>query len=289
MKVKVYTVHSFAKTSEGGNEAGVVIDADFLSEEEMQKIAEKVGFSETAFVLHSDLADYKVRFFTPKEEVDLCGHATIGTFFTMATLGYIKPDNFTQETKAGILGIEIKEDLTVMMNQPLPDFYETLDKSEIADSLNIETSNIHEDLSVQIVSTGLRDIMVPVKSLDVLSSIKPDFNKIIEISKKYHAVGYHVFSLETRNTSTACCRNFAPLLAIPEESATGTSNGALGCYLYQYGTIGFDQASLMIIEQGYTMNKPSEILVSLDIEGNKITGVKVGGSAQNLSSIELSL
>jgi PhzF family phenazine biosynthesis protein len=210
MKVKVYTVHSFAKTSEGGNEAGVVIDADFLSEEEMQKIAEKVGFSETAFVLHSDLADYKVRFFTPKEEVDLCGHATIGTFFTMATLGYIKPGNYTQETKAGILGIEIKKDLTIMMNQPLPGFFETLDKSEIADSLNIEIDNIHEDLPVQIVSTGLKDIMVPVKNLDVLSSIKPDFNKVIEISKKYHAVGYHVFSLETRNASTVCCRNFAP-------------------------------------------------------------------------------
>ena len=289
MKVKVYTVHSFAKTSEGGNEAGVVIDADFLSEEEMQKIAEKVGFSETAFVLHSDLADYKVRFFTPKEEVDLCGHATIGTFFTMATLGYIKPGNYTQETKAGILGIEIKKDLTIMMNQPLPDFFETLDKSEIADSLNIEIDNIHEDLPVQIVSTGLKDIMVPVKNLDVLSSIKPDFNKVIEISKKYHAVGYHVFSLETRNTSTACCRNFAPLLAIPEESATGTSNGALGCYLYQYGLIAFNQTLPMIIEQGYAMNKPSEILVSLAIEEKQITGVKVGGSALNLSSFEISL
>jgi PhzF family phenazine biosynthesis protein len=289
MKVKVYTVHSFAKTSEGGNEAGVVIDADFLSEEEMQKIAEKVGFSETAFVLHSDLADYKVRFFTPKEEVDLCGHATIGTFFTMATLGYIKPGNYTQETKAGILGIEIKKDLTIMMNQPLPGFFETLDKSEIADSLNIEIDNIHEDLPVQIVSTGLKDIMVPVKNLDVLSSIKPDFNKVIEISKKYHAVGYHVFSLETRNASTVCCRNFAPLLEIPEESATGTSNGALGCYLYQYGLIAFNQTLPMIIEQGYAMNKPSEILVSLAIEEKQITGVKVGGSALNLSSFEISL
>ncbi len=289
MKVKAYTVNSFAKTSEGGNGAGIVLDADFLTEEEMQKIAAVLGFSETAFVLKSDSADYKVRFFTPKEEVDLCGHATIGTFFTMATLGYIKPGNYMQETKAGILGVEIKEDLTIMMDQPLPAFFETLDKSEIADSLNIEIGNIHEDLPVQIVSTGLKDIIVPIKSLDALLSSKPDFNKIIEISKKHNVAGYHVFSLETIHTSTACCRNFAPLLAIPEESATGTSNGALGCYLYQYGKVSSNQASPIIIEQGYAMKKPSEILVSLATEGNKITGVKVGGSALNLSFIEIEI
>ncbi|QHQ63383.1 PhzF family phenazine biosynthesis isomerase [Anaerocolumna sedimenticola] len=289
MKVKAYTINSFAKTSLGGNGAGVVLDADYLSDEEMQKIAAVLGFSETAFVLNSNLADFKVRFFTPSEEVDLCGHATIGTFFTMGTLGYIKPGNYLQETKAGILGVEIKEDQSIMMSQPLPVFFETIDKSEIADSLNIEIANIHEDLPVQIVSTGLRDIIVPIKNLDVLYSIKPDFKKIFEISRRYSAVGYHVFSLETINFSTACCRNFAPLFGIPEESATGTSNGALGCYLYKYGKINFGQTSNIIIEQGYAMKKPSEIFVSLAVEGEKITGVKVGGRALNLSSIEIDI
>ena len=289
MKVKAYTINSFAKTFEGGNGAGVVLAADYLSDKEMQKIAAILGFSETAFVLKSDTADFKVRFFTPSEEVDLCGHATIGTFFTMGTLGYIKPGKYLQETKAGILGVEIKEDSSIMMSQPLPIFYETIDKNEMIDSLNIDITNISEDLPVQIVSTGLRDIIVPVKNLDVLYSIKPDFKKITEISKKYNAAGYHVFSLETSNASSASCRNFAPLLGIPEESATGTSNGALGCYLYQYGKIDINQSSNIIIEQGYAMKKPSEILVSLTVEENKIAGVKVGGSALNLSSIELDI
>ncbi len=289
MKVKAYTINSFAKTSEGGNGAGVVLAADYLSDKEMQTIAAILGFSETAFVLNSILADFKVRFFTPYEEVDLCGHATIGTFFTMAALGYIKPGNYLQETKAGILGIEIKEDSSIMMSQPLPVFYETIDKSKIADSLNIDITNIHDDLPVQIVSTGLRDIIVPIKNSDVLYSIKPDYKKIIDISRKYCAVGYHVFSLETNNYTTACCRNFAPLFGIPEESATGTSNGALGCFLYQYGKINFDQTSHIVIEQGYAMKKPSEILVSLAVEENKIAGVKVGGKALNLSSIEIDI
>lgn len=289
MKVKAYTVSSFAKTIEGGNGAGVVPNADYLSDAEMQKIAALLGFSETAFVLKSNPADFRLRFFTPNEEVDLCGHATIGTFFTLTALGYIKPGSYLQETKAGILGVEVKEDLSIMMCQPLPAFYETIGKDEIAGSLNIEPACLHGDLPVQIVSTGLRDIIVPIKSLNILNSIKPDLEKITEISKKYNAVGYHVFTLESNNSSTACCRNFAPLLAIPEESATGTSNGALGCYLYKYGKLGFDQASNIILEQGYTMEKPSEILVSLAIEGKEIAEVKVGGKALNLSSIEVDI
>jgi PhzF family phenazine biosynthesis protein len=289
MNVKAYTINSFAKTSSGGNPAGVVPNADYLSETQMQRIAAMIGFSETAFVLRSCPADFKVRFFTPTEEVDLCGHATIGTFYTLTALGYIKPGSYLQETKAGILGIEIMEDLSVMMCQPLPAYFEKLDKREIAASLHIEAAAISDNLPVQIVSTGLRDIIVPVKSLDILNSLKPDMKRIKAISESYRTVGYHVFTMESFLHSTACCRNFAPLLGIPEESATGTSNGALGCYLYQYGMIDCKQAGHIIIEQGYTMQRPSEILISLIFEGNTLGKVKVGGKALDLNLIEMNI
>ena len=289
MKVSIYTLNSFAKTKEGGNAAGVVTNADSLSEEEMRKIAEVLGFSETAFILQSDVADFKVRFFTPKEEIDLCGHATIATFHTMASLGLLKPGTYKQETKAGILGIEIKEDNSIMMNQPVPVFSEIIDKDELADSLNIKASLMPEDLSIQVVSTGIRDIMVPVKSIKILNSINPDMEKIKNISRKYNAVGYHVFALESLHGAYANCRNFAPLYDIPEESATGTSNGALGCYLYHYGKINNEQAANIVFEQGYSMEKPSEILVSLTIKENEILEVKVGGIAMNLALRELEI
>ena len=289
MKVKVYKLNSFAKTKEGGNAAGVVIDADSLSEKEMGKIAAILGFSETAFLLPSDAADFRVRFFTPKNEVDLCGHATIAAFHTMAHLGLLKPDKYKQETKAGILGIEIKEDHSVMMNQPVPVFSEIIEKDEIADSLNIDTSQMLGDLPVQIVSTGLRDIMIPVKSIEILNEMMPDMEKIKSISQKYNAVGYHVFALESLHGANANCRNFAPLYEIPEESATGTSNGALGCYLYHYGKINSGQESNIVFEQGYSMKKPSEILVSLSVKENKIQEVRVGGSAMNLTLSEIEL
>ncbi|CAH1059332.1 PhzF family phenazine biosynthesis protein [Paenibacillus pseudetheri] len=282
MKINVYTLNSFAKTRDGGNPAGVVMNADLLSEEEMRKIAAILGFSETAFVLQSNMADFKVRFFTPNEEVDLCGHATIATFYTMSSLNLLKQGKYKQETRAGILGIEIHNDNFVMMNQSIPVFSEVIDKDEIADSLNISTSQISEDLLVQVVSTGLRDIMVPVKSIEILDRIRPDMNKVKEISQKYNTVGYHVFSLESLHGANAYCRNFAPLYGIPEESATGTSSGALGCYLYRYGKINEEQVSNIIFEQGYSMKKPSEIRVSIAVKENEIFEVKVGGRGMNL-------
>ncbi len=282
MNVSVYTVRSFAKTEEGGNEAGVVLNADNLSEEEMRKIAALIGFSETAFVMNSKVADFKVRFFTPQDEVDLCGHATIAVFYTMAVTGLLKTGAYKQETKAGILGIEVKENQFIMMNQTIPVFSDLPDRYEIADSLNIQESQLSQDLPVQIVSTGIRDIIIPVTGIQQLFAIQPDMEKIRQISRKYNVIGYHVFTLETQYGATAACRNFAPLYDILEEAATGTSNGALGCYLYHYGKVDSGQANNLVFEQGYSMKKPSEILVSLLVEGEEILGVRVGGSARNL-------
>lgn len=289
MKITAYKINAFAKAEEGGNPAGVVLNADMLSEDDMKKIANILGFSETAFVMESDVADYRVRFFTPSEEVDLCGHATIGTFSTLLRKGYIKPGNYTQETKAGILNVEVMEDLSVMMNQTKPSFYEVLEREEIADSLNISIELMNEKLPVQIVSTGLKDIMVPIKSREVLVGIRPDFKKVSEVSEKYGTIGYHIFALDTINDSNAHCRNLAPLYGISEESATGTSNGALACYLFKHDQIKAEQVKLLSFEQGYTMNMPSEILVDLSVENNEIHEVRVGGKALNLTEVEIEI
>jgi len=289
MKIKAFTLNSFAKSIGGGNPAAVVFNADTLSENHMKKIAGIIGFSETAYVMKSNSADFKVRFFTPAEEVDLCGHATVAVYYLLLKLGQISPGIYNQETKAGILKVEVKEDASIIMNQALPSFYEIICKEEIADSLNITTAEIVEDLPVQIVSTGLRDIIVPVKNIDILSAIKPDFEKVAEISRKYNAVGYHLFTLQSLNGSHAHCRNLAPLYGIPEESATGTSNGALACYLYKYDKINPKNTEHIVIEQGYSMEKPSEIIVSLAVEDKELVEVMVGGKAINISEIEVEI
>lgn len=289
MKIKVFLVNSFAKTVEGGNAAGVVLDAEGLKDDDMKKIAKILGYSETAFVSNSEVADFKVRFFTPEEEVDICGHATIAAFHTMAEQWRIHPDKYTQETKAGVLQVELKNDRTIMMSQKPPQFLEVVIKEEIAESLNINLNEMVEGLPTQIVSTGLRDIMVPIKNLDTLNAIKPDFDKVAEVSRKYNTIGYHLFTLETLGEAHAHTRNLAPLYGIPEESATGTSNGALACYLFEYSEINRKKATHLVIEQGYSMNKPSEIIVELETKEKSINGVKVGGKAISFTEVDVEI
>ncbi len=295
MQISTYTINAFAKTPGGGNPAGVVVHADNLSVNQMKKIAAFLRLSETAFVMKSNVADFEIRFFTPADEVDLCGHATIGAFSVLRDLRIIKPGFYSQQTKAGLLSVEVRPDGMVMMNQTTPDFGGFIGIEEIADSLNIPADILCAECPIQIVSTGLRDILVPVRTLDGLNAIRPDFHKVSAISKRFHAVGFHLFTMESLYHSTAHCRNLAPLYGIPEESATGTASGALACYLFrhravlerQYGrSRDFDDGGL-VFEQGYSMGRPSEIRASLRIEGDEILEVRVGGTAMDLQKVEM--
>ncbi len=287
--VKVNTLNAFIRSEGGGNPAGVVLSADFITDEEMLRIAKKVGFSETAFVLKTDKADLRLRYFTPAGEVPLCGHATVASFGLLAMKGSLAAGKYKLETKAGILNIEILPDKKILMDQNLPEFFETIDKNEIAESLKIPVEAICPELPVQVVSTGLKDIIVPIRSLKELLSIDPDFDEIKEVSRRCQGAGYHVFTTETMHGSTAHCRNFAPLYDIPEESATGTASGALACYMFKYGIINEKQSENIVFEQGYSMNRPSEIFASLQINDGKISGVKVGGRTGEISEMQIEI
>lgn len=277
MDVEVYTLNSFAKTPEGGNPAGVVLNSN-LSEVQMLELAKNVGFSETAFLNKVDKNSYSIRFFTPCAEVDLCGHATIAAFSLLKSKNMILQGKHRLFTGAGEINITINEE-NIFMTQKHPEFSEIIDKEEVLSCFDIKNDDLIPDLPIQIVSTGLRDIFVPIKTLDTLINMKPDFVKISELSNKYNTIGIHAFTLETMFNSNAHCRNFAPLYDIEEESATGTSSGALACYLYKYGKITAQNAKSLVFEQGYSMNEPSEIFASLEIDKGKIQSVSVGGIA----------
>lgn len=269
----LYRVSSFTYQSLGGNKAGVYINADDLSEKDMQKIAKDLGYSETAFVLKSDVADFKVRFFTPLSEVDLCGHATIATFHVLKELKMIKNGIYTQETKAGILKINVL-DSEIYMQQKNPIYGDTIDHKALLKCFkHIE---YHEDLKPMIVSTGLKEIFLPVKNNDILNHLVPNFEEIKQISKRYNCIGVHVFAVDDK--VDAYGRNFAPLVGINEESATGTSNGALASYLFKF----HHQKQNYVLRQGYSMNLPSEIKVTLVLKEEDIQSVWVGGMAHIL-------
>lgn len=269
--VDVYVAAAFSKDDKGGNKAGVVLGRSELTSVQKVAIAKEMGYSETAFVLDSDKADFKLQYFTPTEEVPLCGHATIAAFSTLKLLNMLDKPDCTIETEAGILNIHIKDDGLILMEQNRPTYLEVLDSDTFTGC--IQKGFIDHRFPIQIVSTGLNDIMLPVDSAEHLKRLSPDFERIANMTKEKEAVGVHAFTLIKESDVTAICRNFAPLYGIDEESATGTASCALACYLFKY----YKQQPQYIFEQGHNMGEISRIVVNLSYHGGVIDSVFVGG------------
>ena len=278
LKVKIYVISAFCKENNGGNRAGVVLFCNELTEEQKKAISNRLGYAETAFVTKSNQADFRLEYFTPKEEVSLCGHATIATFALLKHLTVIVEGEYTIETKAGILSVSIGNDM-VLMEQSKPQYFEMLEKNEVVDCFNMDC--ISEIYPIQIVSTGLRDIILPIRDEEALHSMNPNFGSISELSRKYDVVGIHAFAL---SGDRIICRNFAPLYDVPEESATGTANCALASYLYKHEII---RKSEYVIEQGHSLNSPSEIIVRLVESDGEISRVFVGGYGCFVKEMEM--
>ncbi|WP_312811338.1 PhzF family phenazine biosynthesis protein [Sedimentibacter sp.] len=283
---------AFTYKDSGGNGAGVFLLDKELTNEKKQQIAADIGLSETAFVLMDDENNYNVSFFTPLCEVDLCGHATIAAFFYLGLTGHIKGFNeikkVHQHTKLGKLEIDaVFKGSTidyVLMQQQTPQIYDEFDGDdlgEIAGSLNISVENIGlKDIIIKptIVSTGLKDVIIPVKSRDILNKLDVNMKLINDLSHIYDVVGYHVYTIENNQVFA---RNFAPRVGIDEECATGTSNGALGCLLYGKNIIS-DEFSVI---QGESMNEASQIFVKVE-NINGTLDVRVGGKASIVNLFE---
>jgi PhzF family phenazine biosynthesis protein len=281
-KINIFVVNAFTHKGLGGNPAGIVLDCNELNDNDMQKIANKLGLSETCFVVLSNHNKINLRYFTPVDEVDLCGHATIATLYTLKKIKNISINGKNIETKAGTFKIYEKED-GFFMEQKRPEFFKTFSSDEIARCLNITEKEILHDIPIQIISTGLRDLLIPVNNLEILNKININEELVKKFCLENNLVSFHVFTLEKIfNSSTAHCRNFAPLFGIKEESATGTSNCALACYLQKYDKV---KNLNMIFEQGYSMNFPSKICVSLELLDASISFVKVGGKAKIMNKI----
>lgn len=292
MKVNVFVLRAFTRNKKGGNAAGVVLEGDLLTAQQMQKIASKVGLSETAFIGKSKKADFKLRFFTPQKEVDFCGHATLAAFFHLYQSKPLNPGQYVQETKSGILKVTILQNGKILIDQSLPKFLTRVPLKEVREALEFSENDINwKNLIPQVVSTGLKDLLISVNSNRELLNFKPNFKKIIKLQKKYNLDSLHLFSLLTRDKITANCRNFSPLLGINEESATGSANGALGCYLFKKNIISKDLIGKgIVVQQGQTMNQDSELVIKLKIaEDRKILRVQAGGKAIFIKTITSNL
>lgn len=286
--VEAFWVNSFTENGTGGNPAGVVLHADSLSNEEKLQIAQAVGYSETAFVSRDNEADFELSFYTITGEVDFCGHAILAAFSTMYEDGIITEGKYLQRTKAGLLVVTIEANGHIVMDQKLPEYRREFSYEVISELIGIDSKILESTrLPIEVVSTGLPDIIVPVP-YGYLDKIQLNENLTSSFCKKHDVIGIHAFELcEKTSMVTANCRNFAPLFGIPEESATGSASGALACYLIKH----FPSTHLnnFIFEQGRAMGCISRITAYVESSEQGITKVKVGGFAHKIGRQKISV
>jgi PhzF family phenazine biosynthesis protein len=277
MSCTAYIARAFCHGSLGGNPAGVVIvdrEHPFTSAQ-MQSIAKELNFSETVFISSTEPHSYKALYFTPTSPINFCGHATLAAFGVLKQLGSADDKVYPLDTQAGKCEVTLKDRL-IFLSQLLPAFGEEIKGIEISPILGDFVYT--DEPQPQIVSTGLRDIFVRVQDEKCLQSLKPNLKLMSELNKRTDSIGVHVFSLDPPGSATmAHCRNFAPLHGIDEESATGSSNGALACYLFEKGMLPPGSEHKLLFRQGDSLNAPSDIYVHLKTREGKIEKVECGG------------
>ena len=283
--MKFYIVDAFTSVPFGGNTAGVVLledDKGFPSDTLMQKIAAQLRYSETAFIKQNGERDFTIRYFTPEGEVDLCGHATIASFKVLMECGKAtEGDVCLNRTLAGDLNVYVGEQIMMDMATPQVVGKEVEMKELYRIMAGRETETV-QGLPVEIISTGLPDIILPLASVEELQSLKPDMQALAKLSKELEVTGVHAFAIADDNY-TAHVRNFAPLYGIDEESATGTANGALSYYLFRHGIA--KEGDRCTYLQGEAMGRASEISAQIETGGK----IKIGGNAAIMASGELHL
>lgn len=299
-KISVYQVDSFTKELFKGNPAGVVTNADGLSDYQMQMIAREMNNSETAFILSPDADDHKlrIRFFTPKIEVPTCGHATVAAHYVRAIENKLPSCTIKHKIGIGILPVDVvktENEYKIFMTQGKPEFISTLlsdRQDEIISALDLNRSELNRKCPMQIVSTGHSKVMIGINNKKVLNSIKPDFFKLADISRKIKFNGYFVFTLDSDDKEIlAHGRMFAPAIGINEDPVTGNANGPLGAYLIKHNLIEFEGNKFRFkAKQGEAIDRPGIIEVEVDVDdtGEPIL-VKIGGEATIVYRTEFTL
>ncbi len=274
---QTFLVDAFTDEPLSGNPAGVVPEADDLDDEQMQAIASELGASETVFLRTSDEADRRLRYFTPTNEVDLCGHATVASHAWLVERDHIDAGEHTFETNTGILDVEIEDDGTVWMTQNQPEIRRVdVEYQTVADALGVDVAALEDvgaDLPLAVSSTGLPFLMVPVNFLEHVSNMDPQLGAIEDLSREVDAAGVYAFTFDALDAdSTLHGRMFAPKEGVPEDPVTGTASGAAGAYVREYDA--FDSVpEEMVFEQGHFVDRPGRVHVRVGAE------IEVGGRA----------
>ncbi|MDQ3804661.1 MAG: PhzF family phenazine biosynthesis protein [Acidobacteriota bacterium] len=285
-RVDVFTDRAF-----GGNPLAVFRNGRGLPDETMQAIAKEFNLSEVTFLLPpaDPTCDYRVRIFTPGHELPMAGHPTVGTAFVLAHEHLIEPEagedglKVTFEEGVGPVPVRVEFEagrpVYAEMSQPLPRFGPRLeDRRAVAAMLSLGDEDLDAALPVEVVSCGVPFLYVPLRSLDAARRARPRADLMEQAAGGGVPPEVFVFTREVEHEgSTVHSRMFAPGLGITEDPATGGASGPLGSYLVRHGVVPAGRTAEIVSEQGLEMGRPSFVRISIDRDGEEITGVRVGG------------
>ncbi|HEX5884233.1 MAG TPA: PhzF family phenazine biosynthesis protein [Pyrinomonadaceae bacterium] len=284
-----------------GNSLAVFPEAEEISSDDMMRIAREMNLSETVFVLHPGAGQLEVlrrlRIFTPVREIPFAGHPIVGTWNALAREGVVPPpeggtgwQRIFHEVGIGVLPVEVEfrdgQPVQVVMTQGafqiLDEIEDADEQAEVARALGMAREDLDESLPIQVITTGLPCMAVPVRSLADLRDCRVNAALLADIYTRHGAGGCHAFTRETLEVgaSRAHARFFAPADNIPEDPATGSACGALGAYLVHHGALTLEPENdryKFVIEQGDFIHRPSRINLNVKGQTGRVEEVKVGG------------
>lgn len=284
-----------------GNPLAVFPDCEGLSDDEQLKIAREMNLSETVFVLpaRDEKTLRRLRIYTPARELPFAGHPIVGTWTLLAQQGVVPvPEGGTgwtqihHEVGIGVLPVDIEfkegKPVQVVMTQGkfevIGEIENSEEQSEIARALGLNREDLDETLPIQVISTGLATLAVPVRSLSDLGRCRINATLLADIYSNAGAITCYAFTRETIEVGAARAhaRLFAPGDNIPEDPATGSAAGSLGGYLIHHGAIPVEPVAdkfSFVIEQGDFIKRPSRINLEVKGKPGAVEQVRVGGPA----------
>lgn len=291
----ILQVDAFTRQPLGGNPCAVVLEANDLDPKIMLAIAREMNLSETAFVVHSQIADFGARYFTPAEEIPLAGHPTIATVYALVETGRVRlTGNLTTislELRAGVISVDIFSSQgkveQVVMSQVKPQFLATYSPQQVLPVFGLKPPDILPNAPIQTVSTGTPQLMVPLRSLDALRQAQVDIPAYRQLRAAGDFFSPHLFCLQgVTPVGQTFARHFGVPPDTPEDPFTGSATGGMAAYLWRYGLI---ENPRFTAEQGHWMNRPGMANVAVIGPPDDIQTVRVGGSAVTVLRGELEL
>jgi PhzF family phenazine biosynthesis protein len=268
MTAEILRYAAFTDTPEGGNPAGVVLDASALDDAEMQRIAAAVGYSETAFVTRADGDALDVRYFSPLAEVPFCGHATIAT--GVAWGERFGPGKLELRTRSGLVSLEVEDGAAALVSveprvEPLEDL------GELLGSLRWSKDDLDPAFPPRVAYAGAFHPVLATASLDRLAELEYDFERLgsLMAARDWTTVQL-VHRLGEREFRS---RNPFPPGGVLEDPATGAAAAAFGGYLRELGLV--EVPAAVVIRQGIELGRPSLLRVEIGERG----GIRVSGGA----------